>query len=397
MACGLLSYERMTSTPAKRAALLIASVLFSACRPQSTAGGGAVGVDAGSPDAAVAPDATTAPDAGGTRAAAPNCPETGARDTSVPFTTGNLTCTDPAAASATLGNGFNAVRPAACDAPGGAPVAVTSAAQMASLVVGLLYDCDGQLFGLLDQNVPAERAVELTCDGRYIPYTFDDNLTLVPQAPLVDAGPAGPPLGTFTVVDGTATYGPGTFELQFHPAQGGLFAGQVVVTDDPPQVQYFPINEDESVFARPLPWSMRKGVCSCVNTTETPAYADDPVALANAIVGKWMWCAGKDPPAGTAGIEFATSSTWYPLDEDANGTVTRGAQGTFSFAPTMAGPTTGPEPLTLFLETAGSGGSGSLTQIEYFPDPRVLFFGTGTTSTGNGPLMNTYSACMPMP
>jgi hypothetical protein len=348
--------------------------------------------------------ATDPVDLGGDDAATP---EAGA---GAPSTMEIVTCTD-SSTSATLGNGFNGERPAACDAPSGAASAVTSPDQMASLLVGLWDDCTHQSFGIDFGGAPT--AVEFTSSGQYVGYGTDDNSTLVPLSSLPGAsgsssgsgGAAVTPssTGNFTVVDGSATYGPGTYELQLRPGNGGLFSGQVVVTDDPRQIQYFAQNATEQVFTSPLPWSVREGVCSCIDATETATFQDDPVGLANAILGQWMWCGGNGPPLGNIGIEFAAGSTWYGLDEDASGTVTRDesalGHGTFQIVPTdsLNGPIMGPEPLTVTLSQATQF---TFAQVLLFANPRVLLVGIGTTSAEGGPtegVTNVYSTCFPMP
>jgi hypothetical protein len=102
---------------------------------------------------------------------------------------------------------------------------------------------------------------------------------------------------------GSATYGPGTYELQLHPSNGGLYTGQVLVSTNPPQIQYFELNGGPQILTPPLPWKPRRGVCSCNNATGTPAFQNDP-------------------------LEY----------------------GTFQFVPTSSSqPAAGPEPLTLLL------------------------------------------------
>jgi hypothetical protein len=313
------------------------------------------------------------------------------------------TCTSPSEMSATLGNGFTYERPAACAAAQGPAQAVTSAADVASRIVGLWYDCGHQAFGT---NVGGANimAVQLTSDGHYALYDGDFDIgTLVPfgSAPDLDDGGGASSTasgGTFTVVDGSATYGAGTYELQLHPETGGLFQGQVVITTSPAQLLFFPTNGTQEVYTPPLSLSPRAGVCSCVNTKATPAFEDDAVGLAKAIVGRWIWCAGDEAPVGNIGIEFATGNTWYELDEDQNGQVSRGTgdreHGTFSIGPTrsVGNIVMGPEPLTINLQAIE-------TQLLYFANPRMLLFAVGTMSAGepSSPATNDYATCFPMP
>jgi hypothetical protein len=327
-------------------------------------------------------------------------------DAGGPFTPTTMllaNCPDPASTSAVEGNGLNGQRPDACDAARGPVAAVSSPADVASLLVGTWYDCTHQAFGIDVSQEGQARAIQLTSDGQYLAYGMDDNLTLVPITqepgdPRFDAGAATPSsTGTFTVVDGSATYGPGTYELQLRPADGGLFTGQVLVTTAPTQLHFLPTNQAEQIFTPAQPWSPRQGVCSCIDTTETAAFEGDPVGLANAILGKWMWCGGSESPFGNIGVEFAAGSTWYGLNEDASGIVTRDesalGHGTFQIVPTDSlnlGPAgVGPEPLTVKLNEATQF---TLTQVLFFPNPRALLVGTGTNGA-----MEVYSTCLPMP
>jgi hypothetical protein len=323
-----------------------------------------------------------------------------------PTTIAVTTCASAPSTSAVQGDGFNGERPAACDAPRGATHAVASPADVAASLVGLWYDCTHHSFGIDFGQMGS--AVELTNDGHYRGYGYDPDKNLLPLDalpgdPYFEAGHASTPAstGTFTVVDGSATYGAGTYELQLHPNDGGLFRGQVLVTDGPTQIHFLPVNADEQILTQALPWSPRRGVCSCVSTTETAAYETDPVALSSAIQGRWLWCGGDGPPAGNMGIEFAAGSTWYALSENATGTITRGNgnldHGTFEIVPTSAtptGPRSGPEPLSILLHMATQT---EIAQLLFLPSPRTLLFGTGTMSGPEGPIQNDYSVCFPMP
>jgi hypothetical protein len=341
--------------------------------------------------------------------------DAGALTTHTPTSAVISTCPNASETPATLGMGFNDGTPAACDAPRGAVHAVSSPADVAALLVGLWYDCTVHSFGIDFGFAGRVFGVELTSDGRYLGYGGRDDATLVPLESLTaenhfDAGftPTPSSMGTFTVVDGSATYGPGTYELQLHPANGGIFRGQVLVTDAPLQVHFLPPNAEEQVFVQPLPWSPRKGVCSCMNTTETASFEDDPVGLASAILGRWLWCAGLGGAVGNIGVEFAAGNTWYALNEDASGTVTRGNgdndHGTFVIGPTPPGFPLGPEPLSINLNGTTQGTS---TQVLFFANPRVLFYAYGTGGPGGeggvGPSAaaalwpNLYSTLLPMP
>jgi hypothetical protein len=337
---------------------------------------------------------------------------------------------------ATLGTGYNSMRSAACTAPRGATASVSSAADVAALLVGVWNECSHSAFGI-DQGAPWN-GVELTSDGHYYGLGQVEDGSLVRFESMGgfsgsssggssgssggdDSGIPTNADGTFTVVDGTATYGPGTYQLRLQPADGGLFVGQVVVTDGPRQIHYFPTNGSEQVFALALPWSPRKGVCTCVDTNGMVVDRNDPAGLTSALTGRWLWCGAQlngppgalvasGPPVGTAamGIEFPGDGTWFALEEDSSGTLVRGSgafdHGTFQFVTTSSlglggsgGP--GPEPLTLELQMQSQSG---LTQVVVTSDPRTLFFSTGTTSSqvppgsSNVTTVNVYSILFPM-
>ncbi|MGA7120873.1 MAG: hypothetical protein WBY94_12290 [Polyangiaceae bacterium] len=78
---------------------------------------------------------------------------------------------------------------------------------------------------------------ELTSDGQYrlLGGASDSSLLALDSLPavVVDGGSdAGPNFdGTYQVIDGSASYGPGTYGLELRPASGDPFLGQIVVTD----------------------------------------------------------------------------------------------------------------------------------------------------------------------
>jgi hypothetical protein len=332
---------------------------------------------------------------------------------------------------ATLGAGYNSMRPAACIAPRGPTASVSSPADVVALLVGTWNECGHSAFGI-DQGAPWN-GVELTSDGHYYALGQAEDGSLVRFDSMRvfsgsssggssgssggdDSGIPANADGTFTVVDGTATYGPGTYQLRLQPADGGLFVGQVVVTDGPRQIHYFPTNASEQVFAGALPWSPRKGVCSCVDTSGTVVDRNDPAGLTSALTGRWLWCGAQlngppgeavasGPPVGTAamGIEFPGDGAWYALEEDASGTLVRGSgafdHGTFQFVTTSSlglsgSGAPGPEPLVLELQMQSQF---ELDQVVVTSDPRSLFFSTGTTSSGGpGGTVNNYAILFPM-
>jgi len=161
---------------------------------------------------------------------------------------GACSCSQPA--------GFAAVTPTECDEGPGSAHPVASAADVASLLPGTWSGCDGPAFGIVpntggeQQGNMEASSVELTADGQYHLLGAGPDGSLVSFAPPVDSdagaeGGAAPGSildGKYAVVDGSATYGPGTFELQLRPATGGLFSGQVLVTDSPRQMQYLAPN-----------------------------------------------------------------------------------------------------------------------------------------------------------
>jgi hypothetical protein len=325
----------------------------------------------------------------------------------VPTTMRITTCANPSDMSATLGDGFNGIFPAECMAPHGAAHAVTGSADMAAALVGMWFTCD-KPFGIdMGNNVDA---VQLTADGHYAAYGAyggPDNMPQLGNDNLVPIGQLGTSTasstGTFTVVDGSAKYGPGTYELQLHPDGGGLFLGQALLTDGPRQLRFLPLNSAGNLFTPALSWSPRKGVCSCIDTTQTASFETDAASLASAIVGRWMWCGGPGGAAGGIGIEFAAGNTWYALNEDVTGALTRGAgaldHGTYTIVATsQGGAAMGPEPLSIML---GMAHQAEGTQLLLFSNPRTLLLSGGTTShlddAGVATIVNIYSTFLPIP
>jgi hypothetical protein len=330
---------------------------------------------------------------------------------------------------ATLGAGYNSMRSTACTAPRGAAASASSPADVAALLVGTWDECSGSVFGI-DQGGALWRGVELTSDGHYYGLgvaagdgslvRFDSQGAPSGSSSGSSGGDdSGIPVnayGTFSVVDGTATYGAGTYQLRLQPADGGLFVGQVIVTDSPLQIHYFPTNASEQVFALALPWSPRKGVCTCLDTSGTVVDRNDPAGLTSALTGRWLWCGAQlndpqamaeGPPVGTAaiGIEFPGDGTWYALEEDSSGTLVRASgaldHGTFQFVTTASlgmGYYAGPEPLTLELQTQSGG---QLDQVVVTSNPRALFFATsisGLQAPGSSKTttVNNYAILLPM-
>jgi hypothetical protein len=316
-----------------------------------------------------------------------------------PSTIAISTCTasggDPDA-SATLGAGYVGLQPSECAAALGPLHPVATAADITGLLSGPWYSCSGSVFGIA---VPGAIGLQFSSDGHYA-VLEDSNDSLVAVSSMSDAGSAA---GTYVVVDGSASYGPGTFELQIHPATGGLFLGQVVVYDSPRQFQFFATNAGPVVFSRAAPWSPRAGVCSCVQADGTMVGQTDSTALAAAMTGRWIWCAGSPPPGigVPMGIEFTSDGSWYELEEDADGTVARATDelnhNTFHLVPTASFPPgvrLGPEPLALEMDSMTQG---EITQVVVTSNPRTLFLAAGTMDSADGGLTNFYSILFPSP
>jgi hypothetical protein len=260
-------------------------------------------------------------------------------------TAGSCSCSQPA--------GFAAVTPTECDEVPGSAHPVASAADVASLLPGTWSGCDGPAFGIVPNTAGEQQgsleasSVELTADGQYHLLGAGPDGSLVSFDPPVDSEGGVDPVvpgsildGTYAVVDGSATYGPGTFELQLLPATGGLFSGQVLVTDSPRQIQYLAPNVSPQTLAPSYPWTVRAGLCSCLDAKGTKVSESDPLGLAAAMTGRWLWCGNEPvfpappypPPADVPyiplgpvmGIEFSNDGRWYVLGVDPSGTIGSG-------------------------------------------------------------------------
>ncbi len=331
---------------------------------------------------------------------------------------------EPLDASATSDASFSAFSPAECgDSPG--PVhAVASVADVMSLLPGTWSACAGQPFGM---SIDSANGVELTSDGQFhlLGPSPDEGLLRLDSMPHLDAGDgaeaglgfAGD--GTYDVVDGTTTYGPGTYELQLHSPDGSLFRGQVLVTDSPRQLQYFEPNAGPQTFSQSAPWRPPPGVCSCLDVQATKVSEHDPVGLAAAMTGRWLWCGNEAvvpspliPPANfklppwlhegpVMGVEFSNDGAWFVLREDATGAVVRGkgaldsgmfqlVSSTEGLPPTLTdGPFLGAEPLSIELQTPRGT---DYAQAIVTQDPTVLLLNTFNTG---GAL--SYSIFFPIP
>ncbi len=327
---------------------------------------------------------------------------------------------EPPDASAIRGLGFTALSPAECSDPLGAPHPVASAAEVLNLLAGTWSACAGQAFGM---PVDSANGVELTSDGQYrlLGPGPDDSfvrLDSIAESNGAETG-AGSGLaaeGTYDVVDGSATYGPGTYELQLHPANGGVFSGQIVVTDTPRQFLYEASTTSSQTFSPSATWSVRAGVCSCLDEAGIKVSESDRLGLAAAMTGRWLWC-GNEPVTpqpyasllnfpwlheGPAmGIEFSNDSRWFVLREDVTGALVRGTgatdYGTLQIVSTAGGLPTwlvdgtflGPEPLSVELQnTTGT----DYAQTIVTENPRVLLLNTFNTAGAV-----SYSIFFPVP
>jgi hypothetical protein len=334
-------------------------------------------------------------DAGGTASGMPG----GAGAATIAVTTCNGESSD---ASATLGVGFSALAPIDCTLASGPTHAVASAADVMGLLAGDWSACGGQVFGMA---IASAYGVAFATDGEYrvLGATADGSLAPLDSIPGTDAGSASAPAdtGTYDVVDGAATFGPGTYVLELHPAAGGLFSGEVAITDSPRQIHYFAKNASAQPYAPAAPWSPRTGVCSCVSAQATTVAQNDPVGLAAAMLGRWVWCGNEAPqeaipplPPNSAlfdgpgmGIEFSTGNTWYELEEDSTGALTRSSSasgyGTFSFTgiPASLDRFFGQEP-GMVLELYATTGAPRFTKVVVTENPRTLLLNTDLGSDG---------------
>jgi hypothetical protein len=331
---------------------------------------------------------------------------------------GTVVTMQPGACDAGLstGAGFTSLRPTECRSAAGTAHAATSASDVAALLVGQWVGCGSDILG------EGAVGIQLTADGRFVELTSsDDTLVAVGSSGASGAsgaaGAAGStsgastnsPGGMFSVVDGSSSYGPGTFALHLNPDSGGLYEGEITITDSPRTFAFQAPNSNALVYAPPAPWTPRANVCSACSDSPpggNPIDENDASALAADIVGRWVWCGGVapiQPGSGLGmGIEFTAGGAWYSLVEAQDGTLSRSADplgnGTFVFgANTGAAGYVGPEPLDLELITQQS--QGELLQAVVTQTPKGLWLDQGFTSVGapDGGLTPVYSFLSPLP
>jgi hypothetical protein len=250
------------------------------------------------------------------------------------------------------------------------------------------------------------RGIELHADGSYELLTENTARDLVPAVALSNDGGADvpslhPSVGNYEVVDGSATFGAGSYEIRLHPAEGGLAYGQIAVSDSPRQVHFFAPGFADAPLAPSLPWAPFSPACQCVDAVGTKVNPNDANALRTAITGRWLGCAGivAFGGPGSVGLEFDASGTWYPIVEDQTGALVRGdAAGTYDFVSTAMFNSffVGPEPLSMELGR-GQGGGNTLTQVIVTTEPRAMQIVIGSMYSGSGPTQAIWQPMMPLP
>jgi hypothetical protein len=320
----------------------------------------------------------------------------------------------PAACDAGLstGAGFAAGTPMECTLAPGTPHSVTSTNDVVSLLVGEWVSC-GTL--ILPDNV----GIQFTADGRFTQLTESDDHSLVPVGspgvPMATAGSAGisgstagdPAIsagGTFSVVDGSSTYGPGTFELQLNPDSGGVFEGQITFTDSPRSFVFLYPDSRGDAYVPPDPWTPRANVCAACDSPPggTAIDQNDPAALSADVVGRWLWCAGADfggGQGGVMGVEFSGDGAWYWLVEALDGTLSRdtapSGSGTFTFTQEMQPNQTYVDPGPYNLEFHTQEGDAFATQAVVTQNPLTLWYGIGISVTGASTWEYAYLSPLP--
>ena len=231
------------------------------------------------------------------------------------------------------GSGFNGLTPQACTAPTGTRHTFSSV----SAVVALLsqqpwFDCGGDnLLSLLGGG----QGIQFTAAGHFTALATDMSDTLVASSNTTNG------TGTYVVTDTSATNGPNTYDLQLTTSFGGAYDAQIIAHDSPSTLALALTSQPPDVLAPALTWKPRAGICG-------PAFGP-PVAFANpsevaaALVGKWIWCAGGQPPPsptgpGAFGIEFGADGTYTELDEDDQGNLVAGVSGPFNLGASQSGP-----------------------------------------------------------
>lgn len=316
-------------------------------------------------------------------------------------------------AGLSTGAGFIAAQPTECTAAPGTPHSVTSINDVLSLLVGQWVACNSPVLPGSDVGM------QFTADGRYIELAEADDHSLVavgsPGVPMVPVGssgisgsttadPAVSPTGTFSIVDGSSMYGPGTFELHMEPDNGGAYDAEITFTDSPRAFFLFYPNSGGIAYVPPAPWTPRANVCSACDSPSsgTPIDQNDPAALSADVVGRWVWCAGDFAGQGglAMGVEFTSDGSWYWLVEAVDGTLSRDTDplgnGTFTFTQEMQPSATYPNPGPYNLEFHTQGGDTFATQAVVTQNSRTLRLGYRTSASSNG-IAEDYSYLSPLP
>jgi hypothetical protein len=135
--------------------------------------------------------------------------------------------------------------------------------------------------------------------------------------------------GQFTVIDASATLGPGEYQVRFTADTGAVSLAQVLVLSAPSKIRFFvPTVAD---YVPPQTWKFRAGVCGPnFGPQDTCANSND---LLSAMQGRWIWCAGT--PDGVfdgvvfdggrnfpqVGFDIRSDGTWTTLEVGRDGSL----------------------------------------------------------------------------
>ncbi|HEY4013511.1 MAG TPA: hypothetical protein VGM06_09250 [Polyangiaceae bacterium] len=290
----------------------VAAIIFFACNARVDLGGN-LGPGAGSSSGAYTSDAGPLADVSPPPASA---------------------CTTPSDAGAcgfagecSDGSGYIYDPPGWCASPSGAATAFATTSAVAAALAGVWVSCSGAATFARTID-PIAAGIEFTADGHYhllgneADFTQDSRDTTLlrlddPSLGLADA--SAPDVGTFDVVDASATLGAGAFQVRLTAGDGGIHVAQVVVFGSPVRIRFFTPSADD--YAHALTKAYQANVCGpALGPIVTP---DSPAAQ---LQGRWARCDDGIPTQdefapffAQQGLEFEADGTWHTLVEDPTG------------------------------------------------------------------------------
>jgi hypothetical protein len=265
-------------------------------------------------------------------------------------------------------NGNVNAAPDYCNDPLGAPLTTIDAITRA--IVGDWVGC-------------TSLGVEFTSDGHFAALTFAQdgahNAQLV-NADVPDGGYQGPStLGTFVVVDASATLGAGTFQLRVTAPDGTVEVQQIEVFGPPTRIRLSGGTGGISDYVKPMTYAYQAGTCG---VTPGTCYSFKSAAdVLSRLTGRWALCTGVPGYTGALGLEIHSDGTWVGLTEDIDGQLVASSlpqsQGTLQAVAAHAGD--GPLPYSLVVsELPQTSGGRAILQPALTLSPTTLMLSDGT-------------------